>query len=76
MGPGRVRKRAPAAMEETGAGLRALLYLRCVEDYRAAWRAQTALPTLEPLFEPGPFPIRIQTPADLDAARFELLFGV
>ena len=76
MAPGRVRKRAPAApagVEETGDGARAWLYLRCVEDYRTAWGAQTALPALEPLFEPGPFPIRIQTPANLDAARFELL---
>ena len=47
-------------MEETGNGVR-------------AWRAQTAPLTLEPVFEPGPFPIRIQMPADLEAARFELL---
>ena len=60
-------------MEETGDGVRAWLFLRRVEDYRAAWRAQTAPLTLEPVFEPGPFPIRIQTPADLEAARFDPL---
>ena len=31
------------------------------------------LPAPEPVFEPGPFPIRIQTAADLEAARFDLL---
>ena len=69
----RNRKPALAAMEQTGDGVRAWRYLRRVEDYRVAWQAQTALPAPEPLFEPGPFPIRIQTPPDLDAARFDLL---
>ena len=69
----RERKRARAAMEETGDGVRAWLYLRRVEDYEAAWRAQTALAASAPAFEPGPFPIRIQTPGDLHAARFDLL---
>ena len=69
----RERKRARAAMEETGDGVRAWLYLRRVEDYEEAWRAQTALAASAPAFEPGPFPIRIQTPGDLHAARFDLL---
>ena len=69
----RERKRARVAMEETGDGVRAWLYLRRVEDYEAAWRAQTALAASAPAFEPGPFPIRIQTPGDLHAARFDLL---
>ena len=41
--------------------------------YLAAWRVHSVLPALEPVFEPGPFPIRIQTAADLEAARFDLL---
>ena len=69
----RERKRACAAKEETGDGVRAWLYLRRVEDYEAAWRAQTALAASAPAFELGPFPIRIQTPGDLHAARFDLL---
>ena len=69
----RNRKPARASMEQTGDGVRAWQYLKRVEDYRVAWQAQTALPALEPLFESGPFPIRIQRLADLDAARFDLL---
>ena len=34
---------------------------------------KSVLPALEPVFEPSPFPIRIQTAADLEAARFDLL---
>ena len=41
--------------------------------YEAAWRAHAVLPAPEPVFEPGPFPIRLQTAADLEAARFDLL---
>ena len=52
--------------------MRAWLYLRRVPDHEAAWRAQAALPVL-PAFEPGPFPICIQTETDLEAARFDLL---
>ena len=66
----RARERARPAMKESGDGVRAWLYLRRVDDYRAAWRARVGPPAR---FEPGPFPIRIQTPADLEAARFELL---
>ena len=43
-------------------------YLRRVEDDRAAWPEEAGAPVR---FEPGPFPIRIQTPADLKAASFE-----
>ena len=63
------RKRAG----ESGDAVRAWLYLRRVEEYRNAWRAQTAQGDPAPALEPGPFPIRIQTAADLDAGRFELL---
>ena len=55
---------------ESGDGARAWLYLRHIEAYEAAWMARAALPAA---FEPGPFPIRIQTAADMEAARFELL---
>ena len=60
-------------MKETGDAARAWVFLSRVEAYVAAWRAQPARHSAEPVFEPGPFPIRIQTPVDLEAARFELL---
>ena len=78
---------------ETGDGIRAWLFLRRVEDYRAAWRAHAGradpgadpasgaggeAPDREPVPgavpEPGQaVPIRVQTRADLEAARFDLL---
>ena len=71
---------------ETGDGIRAWLFLRRVEDYRAAWRAHAAPPAAPgadpasgpggeaPDREPGrTVPIRVQTRADLEAARFDLL---
>ena len=72
----RVPSEAPGlkrGAKETGDGARAWLFLRHVEAYEAACRAHSVLPALEPVFEPGPFPIRIQTAADLEAARFDLL---
>ena len=66
----RVRKRTA---KETADGIRAWLFLRHVEAYEAAWRAHAVLPAPEPVFEPGPFPIRLQTAADLEAAPFDLL---
>ena len=57
-------------MKETGDAARAWLFLRHVGDYEAAWQARAALPAA---LEPGPFPIHIQTAADLEAARFDLL---
>ena len=66
--PGRKR-----AARKTGDGIRAWLFLRHVEAYLAAWRAHGVLPGPEPGSEPGPFPIRIQTAADLEADRFDLL---
>ena len=63
----RDRKRAAT---ETGDGARAWLFLRRIEAYEAAWQARAGLPAA---FEPGPFPIRIQTAADHEAARFDLL---
>ena len=64
------RRERKRAAPETGDGIRAWLFLRHIEVYLVAWRAHAAL---EPAFEPGPFPIRIQTPADLEAAGFDLL---
>ena len=63
---------------ETGDGVRAWLFLRCVPEYEAAWRAQagpSAATDAGQAREPGgrDFPIRVQTPADLEAARFDLL---
>ena len=65
----RGRKRSGA---ENGDAIRAWLFLRHIEDYLAAWRAYAAS-AQAPAIEAGPFPIRIQTPADLEAARFDLL---
>ena len=64
------RKRAA---KETVDAIRAWLFLRHVDAYETAWRAHAVLPAPEPAFEPGPFPIRKQSAADLEAARFDLL---
>ena len=62
---------------ETGDGIQAWDFLRRVADYRAAWRARAGPPPA-----PGAgddpdrgeaFPVRAQTRADLEAARFDLL---
>ena len=59
---------------ETGDAVRAWMFLRRAEGYEAAWRAQGATGTGAPAaLEPGPFAVRIQTAADLAAARFDLL---
>ena len=68
-----MRRGRKRVAKETGDGIRAWLILRHVEVYLAAWRGHAVLPAPEPVFEPGPFPIRIQTAADLEAARFDLL---
>ena len=54
----------------TGDGIQAWTVLRRLEDYEAAWRAHAGPPAA---LEPGPFPIRVQGAADLEAARFDLL---
>ena len=62
---------------ETGDGIQAWHFLRRVADYRAAWRSRAGPPAA-----PGAggdpdrgeaFPVRVQTRADLEAARFDLL---
>ena len=58
---------------EKGDGVRAWRFLRNVPEYEAAWQAQTG----EPIPSGGDpvrgFPVRVQTRADLGAARFGLL---
>ena len=55
-----------------GGGVWAWQALRVRADYLAAWaaRADRAAP---PQLEPSPFPVRIQSAADLEAARWGLL---
>ncbi len=57
---------------ETGDGVLAWRMLRLVGEYREAW-ARRAAAGPPPALEPGPFRIRVQTEADMEAARFELL---
>lgn len=57
---------------ETGDGVLAWKVLKQVGDYEVAWRRQVA-GGLSHSSEPGPFPIRVQTKADIEAGRFELL---
>ena len=57
---------------ETGDGILAWKALRQVKEYGEAWWRYGAAGPAHRL-EPGPFPIRIQTEADLEADRFELL---
>lgn len=58
---------------ETGDGGVAWVFLRRVEAYEAAWVANGAGAGAAADLEPGPFPIRVQMAADLEAARFDLL---
>ena len=51
-------------------GPRAWTVLRRLPAYRRAWRRRRPLPGLP---EAAPFPVRLQTAADLAAARFGLL---
>ena len=62
----------PSAME-TGDGALAWAVLRQVGEYREAWVRYALAPGVSATLEPGPFPIRVQTEADLEAERFELL---
>ncbi len=59
-------------MTETGDGVLAWMVLRQIGDYREAWRRHAAAAGLSAALEPGPFRIRIQTEADLEADRFEM----
>ena len=57
---------------QTGNGVLAWRMLRLVGKYQEAW-ARYGAAGPPPALEPGPFPIRVQTEADMEAARFELL---
>ena len=57
---------------ESGDGIPAWKALRQAEEYGDARRRYGAAGAAH-LLEPGPFPIRIQTEAALEAGRFELL---
>ena len=57
---------------ETGDGALAWRILRLVREYEDAWERHAAAGP-PPAPEPGPFRIRVQTEADLEAARFEML---
>ena len=58
---------------ETGDGVVAWMVLRQVIEYGEAWSQHAASAGVSGGSEPGPFPIRIQTEADLEAERFEML---
>ena len=58
-------------MAKKGDGTLAWAVLRRVGEYREAWRRHAA--SASAASESGPFPIRVQTEADLEAARFEML---
>ena len=60
-------------MTETGDGVVAWMVLSEVEEYREAWGRHAAAAGVPGALEPGPFPIRVQTAADLEAERFEML---
>ena len=66
------RRQEEASVTETGDGVLAWMVLRQVGEYRDAWdrHAAAGAPAAT---EPGPFRIRVQTEADLEADRFEML---
>ena len=67
------RRQGEASVTETGDGVLAWKVLRQVVEYGEAWRRHAAAADVSGAPEPGPFPIRIQTKADLAAERFEML---
>ena len=58
---------------ESGDGVLAWMVLRQVGEYGEAWRRHAARAGMPAALEPGPFRIRVQTEADLEADRFEML---
>ena len=60
-------------MAKDGDGALAWAVLRRTADYREAWARHAEESGASAAPEPGPFPIRVQTEADLQAARFEML---
>ena len=66
-----VRTRTPSPAE-AGDGAFAWAALGRTAAYRDAWARHGAAGPAQ-AHEPGPFPIRVQAAADIDAARFEML---
>ena len=74
-GPAAASNRRPGdpSGTETGDGTLAWAVLRQVGEYREAWHRHAAAAGASAAPEPGPFRIHVQTEADLDAERFEML---
>ncbi len=67
------RRQGETSVTETGDGVVAWMVLRQVGEYGKAWRRHAAAAGVSVAPEPGPFRIRVQTEADLEAERFEML---
>ena len=67
------RRQGETSATETGDGVVSWIILRQVVEYREAWNLYAPSAGMSAAREPGPFPIRIQTEADLEAERFEML---
>ena len=67
------RRQGEPSGTETGDGVVAWMVLRQVVEYGEAWRRHAAAAGVSGAPEPGPFRIRLQTEADLEAERFEML---
>ena len=67
------RRSGDASALETGDGAVAWMVLRQIGEYQDAWRRHAASAGVAAAREPGPFRIRVQTKADLEAERFEML---
>ena len=65
------RRHGEPSVTETGDGVVAWMVLKQVDDYREAWDEHAATGASVTV-EPGPFRIRTQTEADLEAERFEM----
>ena len=72
-GPASGRRPEEASAIETGDGVLAWKVLKEVGDYQEAWCSHAAGAGMSARFQPGPFRIRTQTKADLEADRFEML---
>ena len=72
-GPASRRRPGEPSEMETGDGVLAWMILRHVVEYREGWRRHAEASDASAAPESGPFRIRIQTEADLEADRFEML---
>ena len=71
--PAPQRRERKASEMETGDGVLAWMVVRQVGKYGEAWSRHATAAGVPAAPEPGPFRIRIQTEADLEADRFEML---